>query len=155
MTTIQKKEKSFSVAPTEKTELIPSENLAVFESDRFTAHFWVSRKVADAFQDACHLSGRKTCDVIEPFMEAYVKIVKNKVLSKVDMCPFKAVEIHIGTLQILQKYAKRGRKENEGLVFCKESGKENSRDYCLHFCKFGGNYEKHVETPCKTFLALE
>jgi len=114
--------------------LIPSENIAVFESDRYSAHYWVSRKVAGDFQDACRISGRKSCDVIEPMMEAYTKIVKNKVLKKVEICPFKTVEVHIGTLKIEQKYAKRGRKENRRIPRDCPKGGIVMRKFCLDFC---------------------
>lgn len=90
-------------------------------SDRFNAHYWVSRKIAADFKDACHISGRKTCDIIEPMMEAFVDIVKKGVLEGVTSCPFKALEIKIGTLRIDQKYAKRGPKKNND-SFCPYPG---------------------------------
>ena len=128
-------------ALSQNSKVIPTENIPNFESDRSKTSIFVSKNTFSAFSDACHLSGRKTCDVIEPMMEAYVKIVKNKVLGKVEMCPFKAVEVNIGTLQIMQKYETRGRKPDSGkfLVKCPKANKFVEKDYC-HTCKIGGHH---------------
>ena len=145
-----------------KHDLIHTENIPTFESDRQKTSIFVSKNTFASFSDACHISGRKTCDVIEPMMEAYIKIVKNKVLEEIKMCPFKAVEVNIGTLQIMQKYETRGPKpqteeerfESSFLVFCPKAQRNLKKVYCLHNCNFGGNSQIYQKEPCKTYQSL-
>lgn len=107
-------------------KVFPTENILKTHSkdvigDRYKTNVWVSRAIFSDFKDACHISGRKTCDILEPMMKAFVDIVRKGVLEGVTSCPFKALEIKIGTLRIDQKYAKRGPKKNND-SFCPYPG---------------------------------
>lgn len=129
---------------------------------RYSTHFWVGREVAQDFKDACQISGRRTCDVVEPLMEAYTELVKNKALKKVDVCPFKAIDIHIDTLKIMQKYEPRGPKLESGkyddiLLVCQVGGKPvhffGSDIFTCQVCKLGGNnYKYKDEEMCKVYV---
>lgn len=128
---------------------------------RYHTSFWVGKEIVEDFKDACLLSGRKTCDVIEPLMKAYVKLVKNKALDKVEACPWKAVEIHIDTLKISQKYEKRVKKDwsrayDDILVTCPCGGESihmrGPGVFTCMVCKLGGNnYKYPKEELCKVY----
>jgi hypothetical protein len=99
------------------SDLFPTENILKIDTDRYKTNIWVSRSVFQGFKEACHISGRKSCDVIEPFMRAYTESVKKSILEpEIELCPLKPVIINL-SLHITEKYDKRGPKPKPKVVY--------------------------------------
>mgnify|MGYP001488049455 CR=1 FL=1 len=125
---------------------------------RESTSYWLDPQVSLSFKDACHLAQRKTCDVLEPLMRAFIEVI-NKTLNDPSIlnCPFTIsdINVHIETIKLETLYETRGRKPNTNLVFCEKSGKYGTKSYCLHTCMFGGNSKNPPSNPCKTYLELD
>ena len=130
---------------TDKNHTIPN---------RATKSFWIDPEIYARFLENCHKTHRQTCDIIEPWMEAYNRIVENLPNSE-EICPMKPFIVKIETLKIEALYASRGRGKptNDG-VFCKRTMNSMPKWYCKQNCKYGKNYALYKETPCETYLTL-
>ncbi len=118
---------------------------------------WLSESVHSAFIDACKLSGRKTCDVIEPFERAYVEIVKKSVLEdKIEPCPFHNVNVNL-VLNLTTKYnVPRPKPEDKhlptGYIFCPKAQTAYDMIRCFQSCRYGKKHEIYQSEPCKAFF---
>lgn len=139
------------MANTDK-KLIPTENLIGKRVDGFiekraVTSIWVDAKTHKNFIEACAIAGRKTCSVIESFERAFTKCVKNHI-EKSDICSVKPIVFDHLTINISEKYDKRGPKDVAKTVSCPLSGNVVHIDGpALFTCK----YECHFAIGCKTY----
>lgn len=111
--------------------VFPTKKLIVGSDDRKVSSIWVSESLHKAFIDACSLSGRKSCDVIEPFERAYVEFVKKVVFDgKFVPCPFSPLVVNL-KLTVLEKYEKRGAKEGHKPKLSKPSFEPRLCHVCM------------------------
>ena len=141
------------------TRKFPTSFLIGVNKDRKTTSIWVSESIHRAFVEACELSGRRSCDVLEPFERAYVEVVRKAIIeNEILSCPFQPLVVNL-TLNITEKYAKRGpQAPSKWVEFCPVSGRKidslEKEAYCRYVCRLGGQWSA-IQDPKYSHLYSE
>ena len=117
-----------------KDDLIPTKNLIVSDSDRRITSMWLSRSIHSRFVSNVHGIGRKSCDLIEPFEASINEAIESaKAVSPNIVFPLAQISFNL-TLNVTEKYSKRGPKEKEPIPAVCPFGGVVRKNYCLNHC---------------------
>lgn len=116
-----------------------------FPHGRKNTSMWLEPKIHKSFIEACRLTGRKSCDIVEAFENAYVSCVKKEMLNQ-NPCLVKPIIINL-TLNLKERYD-RGRKmekekvEPDPVVYCPRANGRKTYIWGPHTftCKFECKY---------------